>query len=47
MLDEDSTEQLRRDPHNTRFTVPVDETRYRIPRAPVACIELTDTPADS
>lgn len=47
VLDEDSTEQLRRDPHNTRFTVPEDEKRYRIPKVPASCIQLTDTPADS
>lgn len=47
MLDEDSTAQLRRDPRNTRFTVPEGEKRYRIPKVPASCIELTDTPADS
>lgn len=47
VLDEDSTEQLRRDPHNTRFTIPKDQKRYRVPRVPAACIELTDTPAES
>ncbi|WP_043687457.1 hypothetical protein [Streptomyces xylophagus] len=46
VLDEDSTEQLRRDPRN-RFTIPEDQQRYRVPRVPAACIELTDTPADS
>ncbi|MFI1408787.1 hypothetical protein ACH4Y0_02435 [Streptomyces sp. NPDC020707] len=47
MFDEDSTEQLRRDPHNTRYTIPKDQERYRVPRIPAACIKLTDTPADS
>ncbi|MEV5850387.1 hypothetical protein AB0M32_51380 [Streptomyces sp. NPDC051985] len=47
MLDEDSTEQLRRDPHNTRFTVPKDEKRFRIRKVPAACIDLADAPADS
>ncbi|MFC5220078.1 hypothetical protein [Streptomyces coerulescens] len=47
MLDEDSTDQLRRDPHNTQFTIPQDVKRFRIAKVPAACIELTDTPADS
>ncbi|MGW7719810.1 hypothetical protein ACWGKK_36705 [Streptomyces chartreusis] len=47
VLDEDSTEQLRRDPHNTQFTIPQDVKRFRIVKVPAACIELTDTPADS
>ncbi|MFC9932333.1 hypothetical protein [Streptomyces sp. NPDC127190] len=47
VLDEDSTNQLRRDPHNTRFTVPDGEKRFRITGVPAACIELTDAPADS
>ncbi|MFD7409580.1 hypothetical protein ACFV7R_44855 [Streptomyces sp. NPDC059866] len=34
LLDEDSTDQLRRDPTNTRFTIPEDEKRYRIPKVP-------------
>lgn len=46
VLDEDSAEQLRRDPRNTRFTVPEGEKRYRIPKVPAACIELTDLPGD-
>ncbi|MEU6653391.1 hypothetical protein ABZ904_29140 [Streptomyces sp. NPDC046900] len=47
VLDENSTEQLRRDPQNTRFTVSQGEKRYRIPKIPASCNELTDTPADS
>jgi len=47
VLDEDSTEQLRQDPHNTRFTIPEDEKRYCIAKIPAACIELTDTPAEA
>ncbi|WP_369383296.1 hypothetical protein [Streptomyces sp. cg36] len=47
VLDEDSTEQLRRDPNNTRFTVREDQTRYRISKVPAACIELTNPPADA
>lgn len=46
VLDADSTQQLRRDPHNTRFTIPEDEKRNRIAKTPAACIELTDTPAE-
>ncbi|MEU0949858.1 hypothetical protein ABZ379_45460 [Streptomyces canus] len=46
VLDEDSTDQLRRDPRN-RFSIPEDEKRFRIPKIPASCIELTDTPADS
>ncbi|MEU5894486.1 hypothetical protein ABZ835_48155 [Streptomyces sp. NPDC047461] len=47
LLDEDSTDQLRRDPHNTRFTVPEGEKRFRLRKFPAPCIELTDIPADS
>ncbi|GHE34817.1 hypothetical protein [Streptomyces capitiformicae] len=47
LLDEASTERLRRDPSNTRFRIAEDEKRYRIPKIPAACIELTDAPADS
>lgn len=47
LLDEDSSDQLRRDPHNTRFTVPDGEKRYRLAKVPAACIDLTDVPADS
>lgn len=46
LLDEASTERLRRDPSNTRFRFADDEKRYRLAKVPAACIELTD-PADS
>ncbi|MER6851563.1 hypothetical protein AB0A81_27405 [Streptomyces flaveolus] len=46
LLDEASTERLRRDPGNTRFRVADGEKRYRLAKVPAACIELTD-PADS
>jgi hypothetical protein len=48
LLDEASTERLRRDPNNgTRFRIAKDEKRYRLAKVPASCIELTDTPADS
>nr|WP_107905357.1 hypothetical protein [Streptomyces chartreusis] len=47
LLDEDSTEQLRRDPRNQHYTVPQDVKRYALEKIPAACIELTDTPAES
>ncbi|WP_406469829.1 hypothetical protein [Streptomyces sp. NBC_01615] len=48
LLDEASTERLRRDPNNgSRFRIATDETRYRLQKVPASCIELTDTPADS
>ncbi|MEU5436485.1 hypothetical protein AB0G73_24330 [Streptomyces sp. NPDC020719] len=44
LLDEDSTRALRRDPRNTKFTVPDNVTRYRIPGKgiPAGCLELLD-----
>ncbi|MFE3413444.1 hypothetical protein ACFXMT_35600 [Streptomyces mirabilis] len=48
LLDEASTERLRLDPNNgARFRIAKDTKRYRLPKVPAACIELTDTPADS
>ncbi|MFI6495389.1 hypothetical protein [Streptomyces sp. NPDC050564] len=47
LLDEASTERLRRDPSNTRYRIPEGEARYRIPKIPAECIELTNTPAGS
>ncbi|WP_424858464.1 hypothetical protein [Streptomyces sp. SAI-170] len=47
LLDETSTEQLRRDPSNTRFPIPDHQKRYRLAKVPATCIELTDTPGDS
>ncbi|WP_309051720.1 hypothetical protein [Streptomyces sp.] len=44
LLDEASTERLRRDPSNTRFRVADGEKRYRLAKVPAACIELTDQP---
>ncbi|GGV52371.1 hypothetical protein GCM10010245_82410 [Streptomyces spectabilis] len=43
LLDEESTRALRTDPRNTRFRVPQDVTRYRIPRGiPLTCVELIE-----
>ncbi|MGW2863396.1 hypothetical protein [Streptomyces sp. NPDC001205] len=44
LLDEDSTNALRRDPRAT-FTVPDDTARFRIPGKgiPAGCIELLDS----
>ncbi|MFE7077112.1 hypothetical protein ACFU96_44210 [Streptomyces sp. NPDC057620] len=49
LLDEEATEQLRQRqvPGNRRFNIPDGMKRYRLPKIPAACIELTDTPADS
>ncbi|MFF8932261.1 hypothetical protein ACF1AO_33915 [Streptomyces longwoodensis] len=44
LLDEDSTRILRRDPRNTKYRIPEDTKRYRIPGSgiPVACLDVIE-----
>ncbi|MFC7309016.1 hypothetical protein ACFQVC_33025 [Streptomyces monticola] len=44
LLDEESTRLLRRDPRNTRYPVPEEVRRFRIPGngVPVSCLDLID-----
>ncbi|WP_326757330.1 hypothetical protein OHB35_53245 [Streptomyces phaeochromogenes] len=46
LLDEASTDRLRRDPSNTRYRIPEGEARFLLAKIPAECIELTG-PADS
>ncbi|MGW0332178.1 hypothetical protein ACWD0J_09965 [Streptomyces sp. NPDC003011] len=41
LLDEESTRILRRDPRNTKYRIPEDMTRFRLPGngVPVACLD--------
>ncbi|MEU5044577.1 MULTISPECIES: hypothetical protein [Streptomyces] len=41
LLDEESTRILRRDPRNTRYRIPEDVTRFRLPGSgvPVSCLD--------
>ncbi|MCQ8836112.1 hypothetical protein [Streptomyces malaysiensis] len=41
LLDEESTRILRRDPRNTKYRIPEDVTRFRLPGSgvPVACLD--------
>ncbi|MFR0367675.1 hypothetical protein [Streptomyces sp. MCC20] len=41
LLDEESTRILRRDPRNTKYRIPEDMTRFRLPGSgvPVACLD--------
>lgn len=41
LLDEESTRILRRDPRNTRYRIPEDMTRFRLPGSgiPVSCLD--------
>ncbi|WP_328349070.1 hypothetical protein OG800_49170 [Streptomyces sp. NBC_00445] len=41
VLDEESTRILRRDPRNTKYRIPEDMTRFRLPGSgiPVACLD--------
>ncbi|MDG9709766.1 hypothetical protein [Streptomyces sp. DH10] len=44
LLDEESTRILRRDPRNTKYRIPEDMTRFRIPGSgiPVPCLEVIE-----
>lgn len=44
LLDEESTRTLRRDPRNTRYRIPEDTTRFRLPGSgvPVACLDVIE-----
>ncbi|MFF6953806.1 hypothetical protein ACFZAD_34865 [Streptomyces iakyrus] len=44
LLDEESTRILRTDPRNTRYRIPEDTTRYRLPGngIPVTCLDLIE-----
>ncbi|AZP14715.1 hypothetical protein EJC51_47455 [Streptomyces aquilus] len=44
LLDEESTRTLRRDPRNTRYRIPEDTTRFRIPGngIPLSCLEAAE-----
>ncbi|MGP4014096.1 hypothetical protein [Streptomyces sp. 4N124] len=41
LLDEESTRILRRDPRNTKYRIPADTKRFRLPGSgvPVACLD--------
>ncbi|MDW8478504.1 hypothetical protein R3L02_42930 [Streptomyces scabiei] len=44
LLDEESTRILRRDPRNTKYRIPEDAKRFRIPGSgiPVPCLEVIE-----
>ncbi|WP_086798783.1 hypothetical protein [Streptomyces caniscabiei] len=44
LLDEESTRILRRDPRNTKYRIPEDTKRFRIPGSgiPVPCLEVIE-----
>lgn len=44
LLDEESTRTLRRDPRNTRYRIPEDTTRFRLPGSgvPLACLDVIE-----
>ncbi|MGV9897281.1 hypothetical protein [Streptomyces tendae] len=44
LLDEESTRILRRDPRNTKYRVPEDMTRFRIPGSgiPLTCLDVIE-----
>ncbi|MEU6375529.1 hypothetical protein [Streptomyces sp. NPDC046909] len=44
LLDEESTRTLRRDPRNTKYRIPEDMTRFRLPGngVPVSCLDVTE-----
>ncbi|KMS74270.1 hypothetical protein ACM01_15340 [Streptomyces viridochromogenes] len=44
LLDEESTRILRRDPRNTKFRIPEDMTRFRLPGSgiPIACLAVIE-----
>ncbi|GAA1042143.1 hypothetical protein GCM10009566_42330 [Streptomyces murinus] len=44
LLDEESTRILRRDPRNTKYRIPEDMTRFRLPGSgiPVACLDVIE-----
>ncbi|MER5452982.1 hypothetical protein ABT052_46550 [Streptomyces sp. NPDC002766] len=44
LLDEESTRILRRDPRNTKYRIPEDTKRFRIPGSgiPVSCLDEID-----